>query len=196
MQINNTYRVNNITVPMGSMSTPVGNNLPSNQPSNVEMAMATRYEINKLLQQFTEWVRIESESRRMEILHRILMKERNETSDLFGKIMDIARRIMRSEPVSLEEMSLLAEQYPQLMFIVSLLKNDVVEEKGRDRRYEEDRRLGDRRRGSRRRKDGSRNRHLSHRKESDTEHQIMLFDMATRISYIKALKSVKKSSDS
>jgi len=125
--------------------------LAVNQIAIIDHATAMRYEISELLQQFSEWMRVASESRRMEFLYNILLKESYGESDLFGKIMDIARRIMRNEDVTPEEMRFLAEHNPRLLYVVTILKEDTTDNGGKERRRARDRRGKDRRSVSRRR---------------------------------------------
>ena len=128
------------------------NNLPVNQTAIANDVTAMRYEINEMLQQFSEWVRVSSESRRIEFLYNMILKERHGNSELFGKIMDIARRIMRNEDVSAEEMRFLAEYNPRLLYVVTMLKEDSPDTSyDKERRRARDRRGKDRRLGSRRR---------------------------------------------
>ena len=213
MQINNSYQsiantpsepapvsvsasvINNVNAAVAQYASALENAAPENLPgqlmANTDIAVAARYEINQLLQQFIEWMRTATESRRMRFLYELLLKESRETSDFFGKIMDIARRVMRSEMVSLEEMRLLAEQYPQLLFVVALLKHDGSD--GSDRRQKRDRRQGDRRAGARRRDDGSRNRNQYHTRAGDNAKYAMPLDLASNIHSHKIQISIKKS---
>ena len=173
MQIINSYNTNtNISARVIAATTSDGTeiNTPNTSHQNaatvtdsqitqitiVDEALSMRYEISELLQQFSEWVRVASESRRMEFIYNILLKESHRDSDLFGKIMDIARRIMRNEDVSPEEMRFLAEHNPQLLYVVTMLKDDSAEAAGKERRRARDRRGKDRRSILRRRDQDSR----------------------------------------
>ena len=82
--------------------------IPSNQKTNVEKAKATMDEKNKLLSQFMEWSRVDNDQKRADHLKLTMLKEDHETThDMFGKTADIARRIMYSEKISIEDMSYL-----------------------------------------------------------------------------------------
>ena len=211
MQISTSYNTNTDAVKM-AVSAPGGtsvnaniktsasppdniaqNNLQGNQLSIADSIIAARYEGNEQLQQFAEWMRVAGETRRLEYLHDLLMKEGRETSDLFGKIMDIAQRIMRSEEVSLEEMRFLAEQSPQLLYIVVMLKHQVSDFDGIERRRENERRQGDRRAKARRRKENLRSRLQSQAREN--KYYTVLIDLDKDIATIKVKDSINKLSE-
>jgi len=83
-----------------------------------------RVMLNELLEQ----MRTEGEKRRQELLFELLLNDEDEGSyDVFGKCLDIARRIMRGEKVSVEEMRLLAQHFPQLLFQALLLRQEKPE---------------------------------------------------------------------
>jgi len=169
----------------------VANNyLSGNQLSAADYIIAARYEGNEQLQQFAEWMRVAGETRRLEYLHDFLMKEGRETSDLFGKIMDIAQRIMRSEEVSLEEMRFLAEQSPQLLYVVVMLKHQINDFDGSERRRERERRQGDRRAKSRRRKEKLRSRLQAQSREN--KYYTVLIDLDKDIASVKVKDSINK----
>ena len=117
----------------------------------VDPSMTIRYEVNEQLQQFSEWTRVVSENRRMEFLYSLLLRESRKNPDLFGKIMDIARRFMRNEEVLPEEMRFLSENNPQLLYVVTVLKDGASKANGNERRRARDRRGTDRRSKFRRR---------------------------------------------
>jgi len=208
MQINNSYNTNTEavkiavaapgdtgvnTVAKSSASPPDSvavNNLSGNQLINVDSIIAARYEGNEQLAQFAEWMRVAGETRRLEYLHELLMKEGRETSDLLGKIMDIAQRIMRSEEVSLDEMRFLAEQSPQLLYIVVMLKHQVGDFNGLERRQELERRQGDRRAKARRRKENMRSR--IHSQARENKYYTVLIDLDNDIATIKLKDSINK----
>ena len=127
------------------------NDIPLNQPTFVDEHVTIKYEVNELLQQFYEWIRVSSESRRMETLYNVLFRESQGSSELFGKIMDIARRIMRNEDVSAEEIQFLMEHNPRLLYVVTVIKDESSGDDGKERRRARDRRGKDRRSASRRR---------------------------------------------
>jgi len=211
MQISNSYNTNTDAVKMAvsapgdsgisaaskSYPSPPGsvalNDVPGNPFITVDNTFVTRYEGNEQLQQFVEWMRVAGESRRLEYLHELLMKEGRETSDLFGKIMDIAQRIMRSEEVSLDEMRFLAEQSPQLLYVVIMLKYQISDFDGRERRYDRERRQGDRRAKARRRKENLRSRLQSQAREN--KYYTVLIDLDKDISSIKVKDSINKFTD-
>ena len=218
MQITNTYDVNsNINVTLrvvpASVSNETGtnttattvntqtmppnnttvNDIPVNQIPVVDDARSVIHEINILLQQFHEWIRVANESRRMEFLYNILLRENHETSDLFGKIMDIARRIMNGDEVTLEEMRFLQEQNPQLLYVVIMLKDDAAEVDDNERRREKERRRKDRRSNSRRREYSMRNHNLSSTRVIESMKFTMPRVMDKRIHKLLKEKSLKNS---
>ena len=121
------------------------NDMPNNQIVYDDEPMTMRYVINELLQQFSEWIRVSSESKRMEFLYNILLRESRRNTDLFGIIMDIARRFMRNEDVTSDEMHFLTENNPQLLYVVTVLRDDTSDSDGNERRRARDRRGKDRR---------------------------------------------------
>ena len=187
----------NTTSVMQPNSTVV-NDMPVNQITYVDEPMTMRYVINELLQQFSEWMRVSSESRRMEFFHSILMRESRRNTELFGIIMDIARRFMRNEDVSSEEMNFLAENNPQLLYMVTVLRDETPENDGSERRRARDRRGTDRRSLFRRRD------HVISSKQSSDSPVISLIErnntvipreLAKQINLILINKSIKKSYD-
>jgi len=114
-------------------------------------SVTIRREVNQLLQQYSEWLRVSTESKRLELFYSALSQENNETSDIFGKIMDIARRIMNGENVSNEEMRFLTDQNPQLVYVLVVLREEAKEVYSSDRRRDRERRQNDRRSGGCRR---------------------------------------------
>jgi len=171
----------------------VTSELPVIQPTNIDETVTIRQEINQLLQQFNEWMRVATESKRMEFLYNILLKESHETSDLFGKIMDIARRIMNGEEVSLEEMRFLSDQNPQLLYVVILLKDDITDVDERNRRRERDRRKTDRRSGPRRRDYRARSQHISEINVMESMKYVVPRNTDKRIHSLIAQRSIRKS---
>ena len=159
MQINSAYNTN-ASIP-SRIVTPVNNNQPtvreaqpdntavsnmqSNQQANVDQSLGLRYEINHLLQQFSEWTRVSTESKRMELLYDLLLKSNKETSDLFGMIMEIARRIMKGESVTVDEMRFVFNHNPQLLFVLVLLIDPSAGNDDKERRRVRERRRKNRR---------------------------------------------------
>jgi len=211
MQITGVYNTNNVNITTRSVQAVTANdapavqvqsqnntaindprtNQPAVQPAVIDDATALRQEINILLQQFSEWVRVASESKRMELLYTLLLKKSHESSDLFGTIMDIARRLMRGEDVSLEEMRLLAEQNPLLYFAVVVLKDETQETDESERRRERDRRSKDRRSRARRRDYNLRS--VSHPEARAVErtHITIPQDIAKHVQTLIAQKTIK-----
>jgi|GEM_PF-4928622 len=120
-------------------------NTPVSQQASVDEAQVIRYEINHLLQQFSEWTRVATESKRMELLYNLLLKSNQETSDLFGMIMEIARRIMKGESVTVDDMRFVFNHNPQLLFVLVMFKDQSTSDDYKERRRVRERRRKDRR---------------------------------------------------
>ena len=100
------------------------NHLPKTNTTAADVARAMALEKRKMMNQMLEWMRTESETKRMELLSKLMQKDDEEPYDLFRKCLDIARRIMRGEKVTAEEMRLLAQHFPELLFQALLLKQE------------------------------------------------------------------------
>ena len=166
---------------------------PNNIPASLDDAALLRQEVNELLQQFSEWVRVTTESKRMELLYNLLLKDNHETSDLFGKIMDIARRIMRGEDVSPEEMRFLADQNPQLLFVVIIMRDDTTDSDGKERRRDRERRTKDRRSLARRRGYNSRSHSPSDIRDLGRVSYPIPRELTKQVNPLFSVKTLKKS---
>jgi len=88
-----------------------------------------------MLNQLLERMRAESEAKRMELLAKLAQRDDNESPyDIYAKCLDIARRIMRGEKVSAEEMRLLSQNFPELLFQALLLRQEEIELEESDER--------------------------------------------------------------
>ena len=77
-----------------------------------------------MLNQLAQKLRIESRAKRLELFKELMRKDDElDEYEAYGKAMDIARRIMRGERVSIEEMRFLAQHFPELLFQAMLLRN-------------------------------------------------------------------------
>ena len=91
--------------------------------STSEQIKAHNAEKRRTLAQVAEILRADSEQRRNELLALWLQKDEDEKPyDVFGKCLDIARRIIRGEKVTAEEMRLLSQNFPELLFQALLLR--------------------------------------------------------------------------
>lgn len=109
------------------------NQMPNTKPSFADQARALSEERKIMLNQLLEKLRAESDARRMELLSKLMQNDDvQKPYDIFAKCLDIARRIMRGEKVSAEEMRLLARYFPELLFQALLLKQEDVENDGND----------------------------------------------------------------
>jgi len=191
-----SYNTSTTTGTGNTQSLPLNNASVSNlsaQATNIGAPETMMYEINILMQQFSEWVRVASESKRMEFLYNISLKENHEKSDMFGTIMDIARRIMKGENVEIEEMCLLSDQNPQLFFVAIMLKDEVVDTSGQERRSDRDRRKKDRRSTSRRREFNIHSHEQPNTKITERTHFNVPKDLAAHVHSLLVNKSIKNS---
>jgi len=109
------------------------NNLPNTRTAYAVEARVRSEERKMVLSGLLERLRAESEMRRHELYSKLLQNDEEEKPyDVAGKCMDIARRIMRGEKVSPEEMRLLSRYYPELLFQALLLRHEGHEEKDSD----------------------------------------------------------------
>ena len=83
---------------------------------------AHNLEKRQMLAQMAETFRVESEARSRELMALWLQKDEEKPLDIWGTCLDIARRIMRGEKVTVEEMRLIARHFPELLFQALLLK--------------------------------------------------------------------------
>jgi len=192
--VNNEAR-SNTAVQEPQLNNAALNNMQANQQVNVDAVRTMVPELNILLQQFSEWVRVASESKRMEFLYNVLLRQSHESSEMFGTIMDIARRIMRGENVSLDEMRLLAEQNSQLFFAVIVMKEETPDEDEKERRRERERRGKDRRSKSRRRDFNMRSINQSEPRAAVRSHYTVPQDLARHVHSLLTEKSVRVSYD-
>jgi len=110
------------------------NHMPNTKAAIADKARPNAAEMNVMLNQMRERLLAESSARRLELVAKLLQKDNEESPyDLYMKCLDIARRIMRGEKVSQEEMTLLAQHFPELLFMALLFKQDEV-----DLKYEDD----------------------------------------------------------
>jgi len=99
--------------------------MPDIGASTAEKVRANAVVKQKMLSQLSERFRAESEAKRQELLAKLLQKDdKKKPYDIFAKCLSIARRIMRGEKVSAEEMRLLAQHFPKLLFQALLLRQE------------------------------------------------------------------------
>jgi len=107
---------------------------PDKKVSFADEARAIVGEKRMMLIQLIERMRIENEAKRLELLSKILEKK-EEPYDIMRKCLEIAARIMRGEKVTAEEMRLLSQHFPELLFQALLLRK---EEANHDHSNDED----------------------------------------------------------
>ena len=99
--------------------------LPNTKKTFVSDARERSEERKRVLSHLLERLRAESEARRQELYSKLLQKDEEEKPyDIIGKCMDIARRIMRGENVSAEEMQFISRYFPELLFQALLLRQE------------------------------------------------------------------------
>ena len=104
------------------------NYMPNPKAASVNEARARFTERKEALNQMLEKLRAESDARRQEFYSILINKDEDEKPyDVTGKCLDIARRIMRGETVSAEEMQFLSRYFPELLFQALLLKHDKTD---------------------------------------------------------------------
>ena len=113
--------------------------LPDKRNTIADQLRIQAVERKAMLNQLLETMRAASEAIRMELLSKLLQKDDYKDSyDMLGKALDIARRIMRGEKVSIEEMRFLAQYFPELLFQALLLKQEDKEDDQNTTRFDED----------------------------------------------------------
>ena len=103
------------------------NYLPNTRTTFADEVRVHSEERRAALGQLLDRMRAESDMRRQELLSKLLSPDET-PSDIIGKSLDIARRIMRGEKVSPEEMRFLGKHFPKLLFQALLFRDGEVEE--------------------------------------------------------------------
>jgi len=98
-----------------------------------DLAKARSEETRLIFNQLLERMRAESAAKQMELLSKLMQRDDDKKPyDLFSKCLEIARKIMRGEKVSAEEMQLLAQNFPELLFQALLLRQEEREDETTD----------------------------------------------------------------
>jgi len=109
------------------------NHLPSKKATFADEAREIARDRKIILKQLLEKLRAESDSKRQELLSILIQDDDDDKPyDIYSKCLEIARRIMRGEKVTAEEMRLLSRYFPELLFQALLLKQEDVELDGND----------------------------------------------------------------
>ena len=118
---------NGVKAPKSSFFNVFLDHLPNTKTSFAEQARALHDERKLVLSQLLEKLRTESDARRQELLSKLMKsKEDEKPYDIAGKCLEIARRIMRGEAVSAEEMRFLSRYFPELLFQALLLRQEEI----------------------------------------------------------------------
>ena len=99
--------------------------MPDQKAVAVSDAKMRFTERKAVLNDLLEKLRAESDARRQDLYSMLIKKDEDDKPfDITAKCMEIARRIMRGEKVSAEEMRLLGRYFPELLFQALLLKQE------------------------------------------------------------------------
>ena len=112
-----------------SFTNVLSNYFPNTRSAVSEEVRARSAEKRMVIDQMLEKMRAESVARRQEFLAKLAQKDEDDDKpyDVFGKCLDIARRIMRGEKVSAEDMRFLAQNSPELLFQALLLRQEKTD---------------------------------------------------------------------
>jgi len=105
------------------------------QPSAKEMIEMQKMELRVIANKLIEDFRIQSETKRMELIEKLLSKSKNDDEDSYSKCLEIFRKLLRGEKVSPEEMKYLMQFAPLLFLVYQMLKEDddkIVEVESED----------------------------------------------------------------
>ena len=119
--------------PKPSFANVLSNHLPKAGNTISDELRAHAAEKKLMLSELAEKLRVETRTKRMELLALLMQRDDDEKPyDMLGKALDIARRIMRGERVSAEDMRFLALHFPDLLFMALLLRQEEMETDGED----------------------------------------------------------------
>jgi len=104
----------------------LSNHLPAvKQPGAKDIIEMQKKELRVMANKLLEEFRAESEAKRMEIIEKLMNKNKKNDKDPYSKCMEIFKKLMRGEKVSPEEMNHLMQFAPMLFIIYQMLKDDV-----------------------------------------------------------------------
>ena len=113
--------------------------LPNTKATFTDQARVQSEERKLMLNHLMERLRADSEAKQHELLGKIMQSDKDEKPyDVFGKCLEIARRIMRGEKVSADEMRFLARYFPELLFQALLLRQEDKDTDEGDRLSDDD----------------------------------------------------------
>ena len=105
----------------------LSNYLPNiKQPNVHEMIEQYKMEKREIINMLLEEFRTQSETKRMELIEKLLSGGKNDDEDPYSKCLDIFRKLMRGEKVSPEELRYLMQFAPLLFILYQMLKDDDV----------------------------------------------------------------------
>ena len=100
------------------------------QPNATEAISMQKTELRAIANMLLEEFRIQNETKRLELIEKLLNKSKNDNEDSYSKCLEIFKKLMRGERVSPDEMKYLMQFAPLLFLLYQMLNNDeaVVEE--------------------------------------------------------------------
>jgi len=125
-----------------SFADTLSNYLPDLKQPDVRDAISMhKMEMRAMMKKLLEDFRIQNESKRIELLEKLLNKAMGDEEDAYSKCMEIFKKLMRGEKVSPEEMKYLMQFAPLLFLLYQMLKDDedikIEEEKTDDESAEQ-----------------------------------------------------------
>ena len=96
------------------------------QPNAREAIDMQRADMRAIINTFINEYRIQTETKRIELLEKLLSKANDDDEDSYSKCMKIFSKLMRGEKVSPEEMKYLMQFAPLLFLMYQMLKDDEV----------------------------------------------------------------------
>ena len=93
------------------------------QPTVKEAIAMQKTELRAIAKSILEEFRIQSQSKRMELIEKLLKKSENE-EDSYSKCLEIFKKLMRGEKVSPEEMKYLMQFAPLLFLVYQLMQEE------------------------------------------------------------------------
>ena len=112
--------------------------LPNSRTTFADQARARSEERKIILNQMLEKLRAESSTKQQALLSKLIQSDEDEKPyDIYSKCLEIAKKIMRGERVSAEEMRFLARYFPELLFQALLLRDDDPDLKEDDSQSED-----------------------------------------------------------
>ena len=110
-------------------NTPLSSSKNSTNQSGISFKEAIamqKKELRAIAKSILEEFRIQSQSKRMELIEKLLNKSENE-KDSYSKCLEIFKKLIRGEKVSPEEMKYLMQFAPLLFLVYQLMQEDETQ---------------------------------------------------------------------